>query len=200
MVSTATKTVINTILNDIGFVNLQTQKAQINAPIPPYRRTMESKRRETLSSSRRSRKSYDSESDSESFSDDSRDSSRRRSSGKSRERSRSQGRTSRRHRTPDDSSDSGRDRKRKKSSSRKITEEEIAEYLGKKAQRKAMKAAKKLKTQSMSGYSNDSNPFGDSNLNEKFVWRKKIERDVSQGVPLDMFSVKAEKKKQIERM
>ncbi|KAG5243275.1 cactin [Salix suchowensis] len=161
---------------------------------------MESKRRETLSSSRRSRKSYDSESDSESFSDDSRDSSRRRSSGKSRERSRSQGRTSRRHRTPDDSSDSGRDRKRKKSSSRKITEEEIAEYLGKKAQRKAMKAAKKLKTQSMSGYSNDSNPFGDSNLNEKFVWRKKIERDVSQGVPLDMFSVKAEKKKQIERM
>ena len=30
-----------------------------------------------------------------------------------------------------------------------------------------MKAAKKLKTQSMSGYSNDSNPFGDSNLNEK---------------------------------
>lgn len=157
---------------------------------------MDSKRRETLSSSRRSRKSYDSESDS----DDSRNSSPRRSSGKSRERSRSQGRTSRRHRTPDDSSDSGRDRKRKKSSSRKITEEEIAEYLGKKAQRKAMKAAKKLKTQSMSGYSNDSNPFGDSNLNEKFVWRKKIERDVSQGVPLDMFSVKAEKKKQIERM
>jgi hypothetical protein len=32
------------------------------------------------------------------------------------------------------------------------------------------------------------------------VWRKKIERDVSQGVPLDMFSVKAEKKKQRERM
>lgn len=32
------------------------------------------------------------------------------------------------------------------------------------------------------------------------MWRKKIERDVSQGVPLDMFSVKAEKKKQIERM
>ncbi|PNT31137.1 hypothetical protein POPTR_006G118700v4 [Populus trichocarpa] len=163
---------------------------------------MDSKRRKTLSSSRRSRKSYDSESGSESFSDDSRDSSRRRSSGKRRERSRSrsQGRTNRRHRTLDDSSDSGRDRKRKNSSSRKISEEEIAEYLAKKAQRKAMKAAKKLKAQSVSGYSNDSNPFGDSNLNEKFVWRKKIERDVSQGVPLDMFSVKAEKKKQRERM
>ncbi|KAH9671686.1 Cactin [Citrus sinensis] len=87
-----------------------------------------------------------------------------------------------------------------RSSSRKITEEEIVEYLVKKAQRKAAKVAKKLKAQKVSGYSNDSNPFGDSNLNEKFVWRKKIERDVSQGVPLEEFSVKAEKKRQRERM
>ncbi|KAJ1382234.1 Cactin, central domain [Sesbania bispinosa] len=72
--------------------------------------------------------------------------------------------------------------------------------MAKKAQRKAMKVAKKLKTNTVSGYSNDSNPFGDSNLNEKFVWRKKIERDVSQGVPIDSFSVKAEKKRQRERM
>lgn len=34
----------------------------------------------------------------------------------------------------------------------------------------------------------------------RFVWRKKIERDVSQGVSIDTFSVKAEKKRQIERM
>lgn len=34
-----------------------------------------------------------------------------------------------------------------------------------------MKVAKKLKSQSgdVSGYANDSNPFGDSNLNEKWV-------------------------------
>lgn len=32
---------------------------------------------------------------------------------------------------------------------------------------KAMKIAKKLKTPTVSGYSNDSNPFGDTNLNEK---------------------------------
>ncbi|KZV41090.1 cactin [Dorcoceras hygrometricum] len=83
---------------------------------------------------------------------------------------------------------------------RKISEEEIAEYMAKKAQRKAMKVSKKLKSQSISGYSNDSNPFGDSNLNEKFVWRKKIERDINQGMPLDEFSIKAEKKKQRERM
>ncbi|KAL2566224.1 hypothetical protein AAZV13_19G152400 [Glycine max] len=63
-----------------------------------------------------------------------------------------------------------------------------------------MKVAKKLKTSTVSGYSNDSNPFGDSNLNEKFVWRKKIERDVSQGVSIEAFSKKAEKKKQRERM
>ncbi|KAL7145214.1 hypothetical protein ABFS83_07G065900 [Erythranthe nasuta] len=95
-------------------------------------------------------------------------------------------------------SDSGKPSKR--SSKRKITEEEMTEYQAKKAQKLAAKSAKKLRMQSVSGYSNDSNPFGDSNLNETFVWRKKIERDVTQGVPLDEFSVKAEKRRQRERM
>lgn len=92
------------------------------------------------------------------------------------------------------------DSDRKKKSSRTITDDEIAQYMAKKAQSKAAKVAKKLKTSTVSGYSNDSNPFGDSNLNEKFVWRKKIERDVAQGVSIDEFSVKAEKKRQRERM
>ncbi|XP_057438215.1 splicing factor Cactin [Lotus japonicus] len=102
-------------------------------------------------------------------------------------------RSSRSRRDADDAS-------RKKKSSRDVTEEEITQYLSKKAQKKAMKVAKKIKTTTVSGYSNDSNPFGDSNLNEKFVWRKKIERDVSQGVPLDAFSMKAEKERQRDRM
>ncbi|KAK4418800.1 Cactin [Sesamum alatum] len=97
-------------------------------------------------------------------------------------------------------SDSDSDEPSKRRSKRKISEDDIAEYLAKKAHKKAMKVAKKLKSQTVSGYSNDSNPFGDSNLNEKFVWRKKIERDVTQGVPLDEFSIKAEKKRQRERM
>ncbi|XP_011069397.2 cactin-like [Sesamum indicum] len=97
-------------------------------------------------------------------------------------------------------SDSDSDEPSRHRSKRKITEDDIAEYLAKKAHKKAMKVAKKLKSQTVSGYSNDSNPFGDSNLNEKFVWRKKIERDVTQGVPLDEFSIKAEKKRQRERM
>ncbi|KAI3761019.1 hypothetical protein L1987_51424 [Smallanthus sonchifolius] len=144
--------------------------------------------------------------DSEDESDES-DSSPRRSR-KSRERSRSSKHSRRRNSDSeysDDSEDDSDDRtsknKRKsRRSSKKISEEEIAEYLAKKAQKKAMKVAKKLKSQNVYGYANDSNPFGDSSLNEKFVWRKKIERDVTQGVPLDMFSVKAEKKRQKERM
>ncbi|KAM7255233.1 hypothetical protein ACFE04_020474 [Oxalis oulophora] len=39
-----------------------------------------------------------------------------------------------------------------------------------------------------------------SSSSRKFVWKKKIERDVSQGVPLETFSNKAEKKRQRERM
>lgn len=124
-------------------------------------------------------------------------SSRSRSSRSSRRsRSRSQRRSSTRYSDDSDGS-SGSDRKR---SSRVITEEEIEAYKAKRAQKKAMRIAKKLKSQSVAGYSNASNPFGDSNLNEKFVWKKKIERDVAQGADLDMFSIKAEKKRQKERM
>ncbi|XP_023005736.1 cactin isoform X2 [Cucurbita maxima] len=174
-------------------------------------RSSERKREKTSSSRRRSRRrSDDSESDSDDS--DSRDSSPvassrkrmercggSRSSHRSRRRSSSRGRDS----GDDSSNDSygSDDGGRKKSkSSRKVTEEEISEYLAKKAQKKALRVAKKLKSQTVSGYSNDSNPFGDSNLNEKFVWRKKIERDVTQGVSLDAFSMKSEKKRQRERM
>ncbi|KAL1190733.1 Splicing factor Cactin [Cardamine amara subsp. amara] len=75
--------------------------------------------------------------------------------------------------------------------------EEI-EYMAKRALKKASSAAKKLKTQSVSGYSNDSNPFGDSNLTETFVWRKKIEEDVHNGASLDDFSLKAERRRRKE--
>ncbi|XP_071697522.1 splicing factor Cactin [Rutidosis leptorrhynchoides] len=157
-----------------------------------------------MSSSRRSKESRrkqideSDDDDSPSISEDSDNSSRRRrkrhSSGKNNRR--------RRDSDSDDSEDDSDDRRssKRKKKAKKISEEEIAEYLAKKAQKKAMKVAKKLKSQNVYGYANDSNPFGDSNLNEKFVWRKKIERDVTQGVPLDMFSVKAEKKRQKERM
>ncbi|KAJ0963163.1 hypothetical protein J5N97_028285 [Dioscorea zingiberensis] len=71
------------------------------------------------------------------------------------------------------SDDDNNDKHKKKSSAREITEEEIMEYMTKKAQKKA--------------------------IDHGFVWRKKIERDISQGQPVEM-SVKAEKKRQRERM
>ncbi|MCL7031839.1 hypothetical protein MKW94_012595 [Papaver nudicaule] len=104
------------------------------------------------------------------------------------------------HKTYSSSDDEDCRRKRKKSSSKEITEQEINEYLANKAKKKAMKVAKKLKTETVSGYANDSNPFGDSNLNEKFVWKKKIEKSISQGESIDEISVKSEKRRIKERM
>ncbi|GKV10194.1 hypothetical protein SLEP1_g21599 [Rubroshorea leprosula] len=163
-------------------------------------------RKEKSSSKSRSRRrdsdAAESQSDSYSYSDepDSRDASPERSRSRKRRTSSHRSRSTRRSDKESDYSDEERRGSSKNRSSRRITEEEITEYLAKKAQKKATRVAKKLKAQTVSGYSNDSNPFGDSNLNEKFVWRKKIERDVSQGVPLDEFSIKAEKRKQKERM
>lgn len=68
--------------------------------------------------------------------------------------------------------------------------------------KKAIKKANKLTSRSSSSfssfYSNQSNPFGDSNLDKKFVWRKKIERDIAQG--RTFFSLKTERRRQRERM
>eukprot|EP01018_Ginkgo_biloba_P033425 Gb_26930 [translate_table: standard] len=162
---------------------------------------------------KRSRSKYgESSDDDESRTDDSESSeddkpTSRRSSSQRRHRSSrrserdSRKKSSRRKPSPSESpseSESEDDSGSKKS--KRISEEEIMEYLAKKAQKKALKVAKKLKTQTVSGYSNDSNPFGDSNLNEKFVWRKKIERDVTQGMSLEELSMRAEKKRQKERM
>ncbi|KAI3968580.1 hypothetical protein MKW92_033110 [Papaver armeniacum] len=89
---------------------------------------------------------------------------------------------------------------RKMNSSKQITDQEINDYLAKKAQKKALKLAKKLKMTTVSGYANESNPFGDSNLNEKFVWKKKIEKHISKGESIDEISVKSEKRRIKERM
>jgi len=47
----------------------------------------------------------------------------------------------------------------------------LAETAEERAARKAAKEAKKIAQ--VFGYTNDSNPFGDSNLHEQFIWRKK---------------------------
>ncbi|KAJ6797638.1 cactin isoform X2 [Iris pallida] len=151
-----------------------------------------------------SRRRSPSESDTETDTDSERRGRRssRRSSSSRRRGSRSDNESASDSGSGSESPSRSRGKSSRKKSKREITEGEIIDYLAKKSQKKAMKVAKKLKSQSVSGYSNDSNPFGDSNLGEKnsFVWRKKIERDVVQGKkPLDI-SVKAEKKRQRERM
>ncbi|XP_074312010.1 splicing factor Cactin [Silene latifolia] len=142
-----------------------------------------SSRADKSSSRKHRRRHSDDDSDSPSASDSSPD---HRSSRRRRRRSSSP-----------ESSDGEDDRRSRRKA---VSEEEIKEYLAKKAQKKAMRVAKKLKTTTVSGYSNDSNPFGDANLNEKFVWGKKIQKDVTMGVPMDEFTVKAEKRRQKERM
>ncbi len=44
------------------------------------------------------------------------------------------------------------------------------------------------------GYTNDSNPFGDSNLTEKFVWKLKNEKEEKLGLKGDA-KLEAEKDK-----
>jgi hypothetical protein len=50
------------------------------------------------------------------------------------------------------------------------------------------------------GYTNDSNPFGDTNLTERFVWHKKLEKQITEGVDLKELGVKAEKGRQEQRL
>lgn len=50
------------------------------------------------------------------------------------------------------------------------------------------------------GYTDQDNPFGDSKVNERFVWGKKIEKQIQSGVNLKDLTAKAEKRKQEERL
>eukprot|EP00850_Spirogloea_muscicola_P014477 SM000104S09347 [mRNA] locus=s104:256169:264320:+ [translate_table: standard] len=98
----------------------------------------------------------------------------------------------------DGGGDGGGDHRKRRG--RRISKEELEEYLARKMQKKALKLAKRMKQQSVSGYTNDNNPFGDANLTEKFVWRKKIDKDLLTGnLDTRELSLKAEKRRQVER-
>ncbi|KAI8585640.1 mid region of cactin-domain-containing protein [Geranomyces variabilis] len=93
---------------------------------------------------------------------------------------------------------SRRDSKRSKKTSKKVKKERetSAERAKRKAERKLEKAQLKedLKAQKESqlaaqmsaslGYSNSENPFGDSNLSQKFLWLKKGEKERKQGLSM----------------
>ncbi|KAG5178455.1 cactus-binding C-terminus of cactin protein-domain-containing protein [Tribonema minus] len=143
---------------------------------------------------RRSRSPSSSGSGSDSQSGSSDD--RKRKSSKKKQKSSSE----RRHRSPSSSSSVSDDaRRRKRHSSedsdgakaeerKRRKEEKLAEKIRRKKeerrqketpeQRAARKAAsKQTGTAARFGYSNDSNPFGDSNLEEQFTWRKKLDKE-----------------------
>lgn len=66
----------------------------------------------------------------------------------------------------------------------------------------AKKVAQHLKKHKVTGtgYSNEDNPFGDTNLTERFVWGKKIEKEIAGGRDVRDMTAKAEMKRQAERL
>lgn len=50
------------------------------------------------------------------------------------------------------------------------------------------------------GYTDEENPFGDVNLSERFVWGKKIEKELVDGADVRDLTAKAEQRKQADRL
>eukprot|EP00038_Savillea_parva_P030538 m.78403 g.78403 ORF g.78403 m.78403 type:complete len:718 (-) comp9217_c0_seq3:91-2244(-) len=64
-------------------------------------------------------------------------------------------------------------------------EEKIARRLAKKAAKAAAKEKKlQAEREKFAGYTNNDNPFGDNNLDDKFVWVKKREKGIKEGVSI----------------
>jgi len=115
--------------------------------------------------------------------------------------------SSRRDRSPERrSSSSSRKRARSRSTSprrsskydksRETPEERRARRLAKKqAKQRKRDQAPEAEVARQMGYSNDNNPFGDSNLNEKFVWKAKRDKLKKQGVD----PIRAEKERERAR-
>lgn len=65
------------------------------------------------------------------------------------------------------------------------------------------KIEKHLKKHSRSeplGYRDEDNPFGDSNLSQRFVWGKKIERELKAGASIKDYSASAHSRRDYERL
>ncbi len=50
------------------------------------------------------------------------------------------------------------------------------------------------------GYTDAENPFGDAKVSERFVWGKKIEKQMQEGADVRDLTSKAERKRQEERL
>ena len=50
------------------------------------------------------------------------------------------------------------------------------------------------------GYTNAENPFGDANVTQRFVWGKKIEKQLQEGADVRDLTARAERERQVERL
>jgi hypothetical protein len=50
------------------------------------------------------------------------------------------------------------------------------------------------------GYVDTENPFNDANLSERFVWGKKIEKQLREGADVRELTARAERERQLERL
>jgi len=74
-----------------------------------------------------------------------------------------------------------KDRKKKRKESRRKRAEATEDELIMTYSKKKMEKKNKDLLETTLGYSDESNPFGDARLSERFVWKKKIEKDLSKG-------------------
>ncbi len=66
-------------------------------------------------------------------------------------------------------------------------------------EKKAKKEAKrKRKQEAMGGYTNETNPFGDSNLTERFVWKLKREKEIEMGLNPEEMDARRERTRREE--
>ena len=67
----------------------------------------------------------------------------------------------------------GKHKDRKTDKERMKMMETAEEKQRRRAEKKARKMAKRKADETVAGYTNDSNPFGDTQLSERFVWKKR---------------------------
>lgn len=100
----------------------------------------------------------------------------------------------RRHPSSSHSKEQRRRRRRRDSS------ESDSEQRSKRMVQKIEKHLKKHSRSHASGYRDEDNPFGDAHLSQRFVWGKKIERDLEGGASIQDYSASAHSRRDVERM
>ena len=81
---------------------------------------------------------------------------------------------------PHDDDEEDRQRRREAKQLQKELETPEEKYR-RRMEKKTKKAERKSKDEALLGYTNESNPFGDANLSESFVWKKKVDKLAEEG-------------------